>query len=395
MLEIPFARPSIGEEEIEAVAAVLRSGWLTTGAEAAAFEEEFARFVGSPRALAVNSATAGLHLALEALGVGPGDTVIVPSLTFTATAEVVRYLGAEIAFADICEDSLLLDPLDVEERVVELRRAGARVAAIIPVHLAGAVCAMDRFREIARRHGVVLVEDAAHAFPSRGDSGYAGTRGDAGVYSFYANKTITTGEGGMVCTADARVAARVRTMRTHGIDRDSWNRYRTVGAQWYYQVIAPGYKYNMPDTAAAIGRVQLRRAESLLAQRRQCARYYSTILKELELNGLVQLPQDSTDHAWHLYILRLHRETERDEVINALSRAGIGTSVHYIPLHRMPYWADRYGITDTHLPRTAAAADRLLSIPLYPGLRQDQQDRVAEALAHALNHRRNGTGEAS
>ncbi|TVR68039.1 MAG: DegT/DnrJ/EryC1/StrS family aminotransferase, partial [Spirochaetaceae bacterium] len=353
------------------------------------------RFTGSPHALAVNSATAGLHLALEAVGVRPGDTVIVPSLTFTATAEVVRYLGGEVAFADITGESLLLDPRDVAHRVKRLEARGKRVAAIVPVHLAGEVCALDELREIARRCGGALVEDAAHAFPSRGAAGFAGTLGDAGVFSFYANKTITTGEGGMVCTADGELAARIRTMRTHGIDRDSWDRYRTVGAHWYYQVVAPGYKYNMPDTAAAIGRVQLRRAGTLLELRRRCAHYYGEILADLEREGLIRLPRDTRDHAWHLYIVRLAPGIDRDEVIAELSRERIGSSVHYIPLHRMPYWSERYGVTDEDLPRTAAAADRLVSLPLYPGLRENQQERVAEILGASVRRRRRSPGEAS
>jgi dTDP-4-amino-4,6-dideoxygalactose transaminase len=252
MRTIPFSRPAVGEEEIEAVAAVLRSGWLTTGEQALAFEEEFAAVVETPHAMAVNSATAGLHLALEAVGVGPGDAVILPSMTFTATAEVVRYLGGEVVFADIGANDLLMSPASVAEQAATVRRNGGRVGAIIPVHLAGEACDMQAIREIAREYDTVVVEDAAHAFPGTTKDGYIGTLGDIGVYSFYANKTITTGEGGMVVTGDERFAARIRTMRNHGIDREAWHRYTetsvdsAVRRPWYYEVIAPGYKYNLP-----------------------------------------------------------------------------------------------------------------------------------------------------
>lgn len=384
MPEIPFSRPSIGRDEINAVAAVLESGWLTTGAQALAFEEEFARFVEVPYALAVNSATAGLHLALEACGVGPDSAVIVPSLTFTATAEVARYLGAEVVFADISPDSLLMDAADVERRAESIIRSGKRLGAIVPVHLAGMVCEITPLRTIARRHGAVVIEDAAHAFPSHTAEGYAGTIADAGVFSFYANKTITTGEGGMVCTADGTIAHRVRTMRTHGIDREAWNRYRNTRGGWYYQVVAPGYKYNMPDTAAAIGRVQLRRADSFHADRRERVEYYRTILHALEIDGALELPPDQEGHAWHLFIVRLNQHFDRDAVIEYLNNEGIGTSVHYIPLHRMPYWAQRYRITDADLPATAGVADRLISLPLFPALEHAQQDRVAATLSAAL-----------
>jgi dTDP-4-amino-4,6-dideoxygalactose transaminase len=382
--DIPFARPAIGSEEIEAVSAVLRSGWLTTGSEALAFEREFADFVGCRYALAVNSATAGLHLSLEAHGVGPGSVVIVPSLTFTATAEVARYLGAEVVFADTMPESLLVDPAHVDHLAGAAAGSGKNVGAIIPVHFAGEVCEMAPFREIGRRHGAVVVEDAAHAFPSRTDEGYAGTLGDAGVFSFYANKTITTGEGGMICVEDPTLERRIRTMRTHGIDRDAWDRYRNARGQWYYQVVAPGYKYNMPDTAAAIGRVQLRRAEALLRTREEAVGRYRRLLAPLEASERIGTPAPAPGHAWHLFVVRLAAGIDRDAVIRALAEAGIGTSVHYIPLHRMPYWARHSEVSDRNLPNTTAIADRILSLPLYPGLTEAQQGRVVEALTAAV-----------
>ena len=263
---VPFARPSLDQQEEEAVLSVLRSGWLTTGEVAAAFESEFAAIVGTRHALALNSATAGLHLALEAVGVGPGSVVLTTPYTFAATAEVVRYLGADPVFVDIDRATLNIDVQKLEEALETLAASGRRVSAIIPVHVAGLPCDLEAIEHLSLKHGVPVVEDAAHAFPVRYADRYVGTHGDAGVYSFYANKTITTGEGGMVATDRDEVAARIRVMRLHGIDRDVWDRYTASGASWKYDVVAPGYKYNMTDIAAAIGRVQLRKAETFLLQ---------------------------------------------------------------------------------------------------------------------------------
>ena len=395
MNRIPFSRPSIGDHEVEAVAAVLRSGWLTTGEQALAFETEFASLLDVPHALAVNSATAGLHLALEAVGVRPGDRVIVPSMTFTATAEVVRYLGAEVVFADLESGGLLIDPRDADRRATEIVRAGHRVAAIVPVHLAGEPCDMLRLREVARRHGAALVEDSAHAFPSHTSAGYAGTLGDVGVFSFYANKTITTGEGGMVVTQREDIADRVRTMRSHGIDRQAWHRYSAQALDtaadapppWYYQVVEAGYKYNMPDTAAALGRVQLQRAFELLKWRRHWALRYRDRLRSLESTGAISLPSDAEGHAWHLFVLRIHG-MPRDRFITAMAERHIGCSVHYIPLHRMPYWRDRYPEQTDGLPNTDRAFSQVVSIPLYPDLSEADHDRVIEAVSALLEDRR-------
>ena len=373
---IPFARPSIGEAEVTAVTTVLRSGWLTTGAEAAAFEREFAACVGAPHALAVSSATAGLHLALEAVGVGRGDTVVVPSLTFAATAEVARYLGAEVAFADISEDGFLIDPKSLDAACADVTARGGRVRAILPVHLGGEVCNMEAVRETARRYGAAVVEDAAHAFPSPTAMGFAGTMGDAGVYSFYATKTITTAEGGMVCTRDAALAERIKLMRLHGIDREAWDRYQGAGAAWYYQVVEAGYKYNLPDLLAALGRVQLQRAHEFFNRRRDIAARYSAAFADVPF---VRLPRDSEGHSWHLYMLRINAEAlggSRDAAIEALKRAGIGTSVHYIPLHIMPYYARRYALQPEALPNTWRRWNETLSLPIYPDLTDAHVERI-------------------
>ncbi|MCG8480900.1 MAG: DegT/DnrJ/EryC1/StrS aminotransferase family protein [Spirochaetales bacterium] len=395
---VPFARPTIGEEEIEAAARVLRSGWLTTGEEALAFEGEFARTVGVRHALAVNSATAGLHLAMEAVGVGPGDRVIVPSLTFTATAEVVRYLGGEVEFADIEADGLLVDPESVVRRAAEIRGRGERLAAIIPVHLGGQPCRIDRLREIAAAHGAVVVEDAAHAFPSSTPTGYAGALGDVGVFSFYANKTITTGEGGMVTTDRDEWADRIRTMRLHGIDRDAWSRYTVTDSatageapHWYYEVVAPGFKYNLTDIAAAIGRVQLTRATELLKARRRIAHRYCDALRPSEAAGLIRLPREAPGHAWHLFVIRIARDSltiNRDRLVELLRERGVGTSVHYIPLHRMPYWRERYPAQVANLPRTDARFHEIVSLPISPSLSSSDQEYVIATLTELLERHR-------
>jgi dTDP-4-amino-4,6-dideoxygalactose transaminase len=388
--DIPFARPSIGQEEIDAVSRVLRSGWLTTGRETLAFEEEFGAYVSAPHALAVSSATAGLHLALEATGTGPGDTVIVPSLTFTATAEVARYLGAEIVFADVSPDGLLMDPRDVERRASEVAERGGRVSAIIVVHLAGQVAPMEEFRRIARSCNAALIEDAAHAFPCRTPDGYAGTLADAGVYSFYANKTITTGEGGMVVTASSTVAARIRTMRLHGIDREAWDRFKNPRGSWQYQVVEAGYKYNMTDIAAAIGRVQLKKAEAFLSARRKIVAAYLHGLAAHAASGDVVLPVETESHAWHLFILRLNSHRyHRDTLARHLQEVGVGISVHYTPLHRMTYWARRYPHQVETLPNTDSRYEEIVSLPLYPDLPESQQKRVIEGVVEVLENLRN------
>jgi dTDP-4-amino-4,6-dideoxygalactose transaminase len=389
---IPFARPFTGKEEEEAVLRVLRSGWLTTGEEALAFEAEFAAFLSagpepSLRCLAVNSATSGLHLALEALGVEPGDAVFLPSYTFTATAEVVRYLGAEVVFVDIAPDSYNINGAALEEALAGMRGSGKtlRPKAVIPVHIGGLPCDMEEICAIARRYDLAVVEDAAHAFPAKAPAGpadkgpWAGTWGDAGVFSFYATKTITTGEGGMVVSRNQELADRVSIMRSHGIDRTVWNRYTDTKASWYYEVIAPGYKYNLPDLLAAVGRVQLGRAEELLRMRESIAERYDRAFGPMEA---VIIPPPGG--ARHLYTLRLRNPARRDGVIEELKRRGIGTSVHFIPLHLMPYYRDRYGLQPDAYPETLRRFRETLSLPIWPGITASQVDRVIDAVRSVL-----------
>ncbi len=373
---IPFARPSIGREEEEAVLEVLRSGWLTTAGQTIAFEKEFAAYTGASHALAVNSATAGLHLALEALGIGPGDKVITTPYTFTSSAEVIRYLGANPVFVDIDSDSLTIDPEGIEQEF----RKDPDIRAVIPVHLGGRPCKMDRIVEIARQYGASVIEDAAHALPVRTSDGFVGCIGDIGVYSFYATKTITTGEGGMVVTEDPEIARRIGVMRLHGIDREVWKRYTAQKASWRYDVVEAGYKYNLPDMAAAIGRVQLRKADDFLRKRQQIARRYTDALEGC---SFLRLPAYTDEHAWHLYILRLQLDRlsiTRDRFIEQLQERGIGASVHYIPLHIMSYYRRRYGYRPEDFPVSMEVFESAVSLPIYPNLTDSQVDRIIDTV---------------
>ncbi len=326
--------------------------------------------------MAVNSATAGLHLAVEASGVGPGDSILTSPYTFTATAEVARYLGAEVVFADVGEDDYLIDPVAVERAL----KAREGVKAILPVHVGGAVCDMAALKALAEKNGAALIEDAAHSFPSRVPMGMAGAIGDAGVYSFYTTKTITTGEGGMIVTNDSSMASRMRTMRLHGIDRLAWDRYTSKTAAWRYAVVDAGYKYNMTDVAAAMGRAQLKRADDLLGMRKKIAARYDEAFADREY---LKLPPRSEGHAWHLYALSVvpgRLSIGRDGFIDKLQERGIGVSVHYIPLHLMPFWASRYGLKPGDFPRALARFESEISLPIWPGMTDSMIERVIGAV---------------
>jgi dTDP-4-amino-4,6-dideoxygalactose transaminase len=378
---LPFARPDLGDAEIDAVARAMRSGWVTTGPETKAFEQEFVDYLGGGvQAIAVNSATAGLHLALEAIGVGPGDEVIAPTLTFTATVEVARYLGADAVLVDVDPVTLNIDPAAIEAAITPCTKV------ILPVHYGGLACDMTAIFDIAQRHGIQVVEDAAHALPTTHAGQLVGRLPSAvTVFSFYANKTMTTGEGGMVVTADEQLAARMRVMRLHGISRDAFDRFSSRTPAWYYEIVAPGFKYNMTDMAGAMGRVQLARLPEFLQRRRHLAARYLAELADLPLVLPSDAPAGDT-HAWHLFVLRLSdaARATRDEVIERLSRAGIGTSVHYVPLHRQPYWRDRYGLTPEQFPRADAAYQRMFSIPLFTAMSDEEQGHVIAALREIL-----------
>ena len=377
---LPFAFPDIGDEEIAEVVDTLRSGWLTTGKKAKQFEADFAAYLGGDvECIAVNSATSALHLGLEAMGIGPGDEVIVPTHTFTATAEVVEYLHARPVFVDIDRDTYCMAPAAVERALTD------RTKAIMPVHYAGHPCDMEAILGIARKAGVRVLDDAAHAFPTRFDGELIGTMGDATAFSFYANKTMTTGEGGMLVTRDPAIAKRARVMRLHGIDRDAFDRYTSTRPAWFYEVVAAGFKDNLSDVAASIGIHQLRKIDRFLDRRNELAARYDEGLAELPLR-LPPRPTGTSTHAWHLYVIRIDPGARlgRDELIAALYERGIGCSVHFIPLHQHPYWRDRYDLTPDQFPQSETMYGQAISLPLFTRMTDADQDRVIGALQDLL-----------
>jgi dTDP-4-amino-4,6-dideoxygalactose transaminase len=378
---LPFATPDIGEDEIAEVVDTLRSGWITTGPKTRQFEADFSAYLGGGvESMAVNSATAGLHLALEAIGIGPGDEVITTTHTFTATAEVVRYLGAHPVLVDVDLDTLCIDVERLEAAVTP------RTRAIIPVHFGGRSADMDAVLGVARRHHLRVVEDAAHALPTTYHGALVGTLGsDATVFSFYANKTLATGEGGMVVTRDAAIASRCKVMRLHGISRDSFDRYRSTTPAWQYEIIAPGFKYNLTDIASALGIHQLRRANLMRDRRADIAARFDAAFASLPC-ALPPHAEPGDVHAWHLYPIRLHPDAplERAAFIDALSARGIGTSVHYIPLHRHPYWRDTYGLSPAQFPKAETYYAGAASLPIYSRMSDEDVERVIDAVTDLI-----------
>jgi dTDP-4-amino-4,6-dideoxygalactose transaminase len=378
---IPFALPDIGEEEIAEVVDSLRSGWLTTGPKTKRFEQDFADFIGSGvEAIAVNSATSGLHLALEALGIGPGDEVITTVHTFTATAEVIRYLGANPVFVDIDLATLNIDANKIEAAITP------RTKAIIPVHFGGLACDMKSILTIAQKHQLKVVEDAAHAIPTTYQGKLIGSLdSDVTVYSFYATKTIATGEGGMLVTRNPEVAKRCRTMRLHGINRDAFDRYTSTKPSWYYEVVAPGFKYNMTDVAASLGIHQLKKVRILQQQRAAIANRYNIELADLPLH-LPAAPANGDIHSWHLYVIRLADSVQvsRNNFIEQLATKGIGCSVHYIPLHLHPYWRDTYNLRSEDFPQASYAYQRIVSLPIYTKMTEADQTHIIKIINKTL-----------
>src|SRR5450830_1535885 len=372
---LPFAMPDVGQEELEAIRQVFESGWVTTGPKAHEFEKRFAARVGAKHAVAVNSGTAALHLALEAIGLKAGDEVVTTPYTFTATAEVVVYFGARPVFVDVEPRSLNMDPEALRGAI------SPKTRAVIPVHMAGLPADLDAILEVARLHEIVVIEDAAHAFPASYRGRTIGSVGDMTCFSFYATKTITTGEGGMVCTDNAAWAERCRRMSLHGISKDSWTRYGERGS-WYYEVAAPGFKYNMTDVAAAMGLVQLEKADVMWRRRVEIARRYSEAFAR---SSFFEVPEERPDreHAWHLYQLRLNLgqlRIDRARFIDELRRRNIGTSVHFIPLHLHPYYRDAYGYRPSDFPVSVAEYEREISLPIYPRMTDKDVADVIEAV---------------
>ncbi len=380
---LPFFKPSIGDAEINEVVETLKSGWLTTGPRTHRFEEEFADFVGAKYAIAVNSATAALHLGLDAVGVKPGDEVLVPTYTFAATAEVVIYFGATPVLVDCAPGQFNLDLAQLESRLTP------RTKAIIPVDVAGETPDMDRLMEIAARHNLKVVEDAAHSIPAKYKGRWVGTLADLTAFSFYANKNITTGEGGMLTTDNAEYAERARIMSLHGISKDAWKRFSAAGS-WYYEILQPGYKYNMTDIAAALGLHQLQRCLEMQQRRELIVEQYDAAFEampELELPPR----QPYNQSAWHLYLLRLNLDylkIDRNTFLENLKAANIGFSVHYIPLHMHPYYRERFDFSPESFPQAAENYRRVVTLPLYPAMSdQDVQD-VIEAVQTIITENR-------
>lgn len=379
---VPFFRPTIGDDEINEVVDSLRSGWLTTGPKTKQFEEEFASLIGAGcHAIAVNSATAAMHLALEALGIGEGDEVIVPTYTFTATAEVIRYLGATPVFVDCDEASFNMTAAHAKAAITD------KTKAIMPVHFAGLPCDMTALVDLARSNGLKVIDDAAHALPTRHKGKMIGDCGaDATAFSFYANKTMTTGEGGMLVTRDEAIADRARKMRLHGISRDVFNRFTDRKANWQYDIVAPGYKYNMTDMAASIGLHQLNKLEPFRDARARISASYDAKLAGLPL--ILPSAGESEDcHSRHLYIIRVgdNAPLDRNQLIAGLQERNIGVSVHYTPLHRMTYWQESCGLQEGAFPNAEAIGSSCVSLPLYPDMTDEELDYVVSALHELLS----------
>ena len=397
---IPFFKPLIGNDEIRDVTECLKSGWLTTGRFAKQFESDFAKYAGADFAVAVNSCTAALHLGLEAVGVEAGDLVLVPTMTFAATAEVVRYLDAVPVLVDCNESNFCMDMEQAEkvlakiangEKVKGVPEKHNGVKAIIPVHFGGQAVDVLKCLELCRRYNLKLVEDCAHCCPAHyrdknGDWQFVGSSADVACYSFYANKTITTGEGGMALTNDEVLADRMRVMALHGISKDAWKRFSREGS-WYYEIVAPGFKYNMPDTAAAIGVNQLKRADEFYEARKRVAALFTEKLQSID--GLI-LPfeRDDVRHSWHLYVIRIDEEIcgiSRNDFIDKMTEAGIGTSVHYTPLHMHPYYRERFGYKPEDFPVAEKLFHQIVTLPLYPALSNEQITRICDTIRKLLS----------
>jgi dTDP-4-amino-4,6-dideoxygalactose transaminase len=394
VMQVPFFRPLIGEDEIEAVVTTLRSGWLTSGPQVKRFEAEFAEAVNARHAVAVNSCTAALHLATEALALERGFGVLVPTMTFAATAEVVRYHGAIPVLVD-CDPLTGNMDLEAAERILQGMQqlpdsipSGLRLAGIIPVHVGGHMVDISAVRQLASRYGLWVIEDAAHAFPAAFRPGpnapwqrCGEDTSEVSCFSFYANKTITTGEGGMAVTGDSRIAARMRSMSLHGLSRDAWGRY-AGGGSWDYKIVAPGFKYNLTDIAAALGIQQLRKAEEMRGMREAVALYYMEAFADL---AEISLPLVYTDriHSWHLFPIRLNLNSlsiDRNSFVDELSSKGVGSSVHWRPLHLHPYYQESFGWRPEDCPVASSEWERLISLPIFPRMRDEEIKYVVDAI---------------
>ena len=408
-IKVPFHRAAITKDEENAVLDVLRSGWLTTGKYALEFEKKFSASVSDTEkmkearralslsdseiiSLAVNSNTSGMILAMEACGVREGTAVITTPYTFVSTAACARHLNADVFFADVEKDNYSIDPVKIEE--ILKKDTEHRVRAIVPVHIAGNVCNMRRIMELAQKystpeHKIRVIEDAAHSYPSPTELGYAGTIGDAGVFSFYVTKTITTAEGGMVCTRDSELARRMTVMRMHGMDRTTWDRYTSPRASWEYDIIAPGYKFNLPDILAAIGCCQVDRAQLFYEQRKRIVDMYNKAFSKLDF---IRLPPDGEGNSWHLYLMRIIPEKlkiTREEFAKKMQEAGLGISVHFIPIFHFTYWRElNPDFTAENFPNAERQYNNTISIPLFPDMTDEQAQLVIDTVIKIGNENR-------
>ena len=375
-----FHKPFISEEEIDEIVDTVRSGWISMGPKTIRFENNFSEYIGVNRSVAVSSWTAAGHLSLEAFGINEGDEVILPTMTFPATAEIVCYFKAKPVMVDVDEDTLNISLEAIEKAIT------SKTKAIIPVHYAGQPCDLDEIHAIAKKHNLKVLEDAAHSLPARYKGKKIGTISDVTCFSFYATKTLSTGEGGMICTNNEEIAERVKIMRLHGINRDAWKRYTESGS-WYYEVVAPGYKYNFTDLQASLGLPQLKKVDAMWNSRKRIAAKYTEALKDLDIIQLHTIKPDR-DSSWHLFPIRLYLDRltkNRAQIINELRERNIGVGVHFMPVHQHLYYSETFNLSDDNYPVASAAFPRLISLPIYPGMTDENVDKVIDVLIDTLN----------
>jgi dTDP-4-amino-4,6-dideoxygalactose transaminase len=378
-MEIPFHKPYITEDEISEVLDSLRSGWITMGPKTIEFEKKFKEYVGSKNAVSMNSCTACLHLALKAIGLKEGDEVIAPAITFTATAEVITYFNAKPVLVDVEKETSNIDVSKIEGKITKNTRA------IIPVHYSGHPCDMDEILDIAKRYNLLVIEDAAHAIPAWYKNRAIGTIGDITCFSFYATKSLTTGEGGMATTENDEWADRMRILRLHGISKDAWKRYTNEGS-WYYEVIEAGYKYNMTDIQAALGLAQLRKIDWMWKRRKEIAEKYTESFQALH-EVITPFVKPDRESAWHLYVIKLNLEMlniNRNQFIEELKDRGVSTSVHFIPLYRHPYYKAAFYYNSQDFPASESIYERIISLPVYPGMIDENVERVIESVEDVI-----------
>ena len=375
-----FHKPFISEDEVDEIVDTVRSGWLSMGPKTIRFENKYSEYIGVQNSIAVSSWTAAGHLTLEAFGIKAGDEVIVPTMTFPATAEIVCYFGAKPVIVDVEKDTLNMSPEIIEKAIT------SKTKAIIPVHYAGQPCDLDEIHDLARKHNLKVLEDAAHALPATYKGVKIGSLSDVTCFSFYATKTLSTGEGGMICTNDEEIAERCKIMRLHGINRDAWKRYTDSGS-WYYEVVAPGYKYNFTDLQASLGLPQLKKVDTMWKSRQNIAAKYTAVLKDLDTIELHTVKPDR-ESSWHLFPIRLHlnRLTKnRAQIINELREENIGVGVHFMPVHQHLYYKETFNLSNKDYPVASSVFPRLLSLPIYPGMTDENVDRVIDIIVDTLN----------